>query len=97
MTTSFALVLHELSTNAIKYGAWRSDCAGMVEIAWGAESDRLWFTWREQGVQVSTIPQRKGFGSKLFQTNIGGSKIDHIIHRDGAECMITMKVFPGIG
>jgi two-component sensor histidine kinase len=92
MTTSFALVLHELSTNAIKYGAWKSDCAGTVEIAWGSESDRLWFTWREEGVQVSTIPQRRGFGSRIFQTNIGGTKIDHNLYPDGAECMITMKV-----
>jgi two-component sensor histidine kinase len=92
MATSFALVLHELSTNAIKYGAWKSDCAGTVEIGWGADSDRLWFTWREQGVRVSTIPQRQGFGTRLFQTNIGGSKIDHKLHPDGAECVITMKV-----
>jgi two-component sensor histidine kinase len=92
MTSSFALVLHELSTNAIKYGAWRSDCAGTVEIAWGADSDRLCFTWREQVVQVSTTLRRRGFGSRLFQTNIGGSKIDHKLLPDGVECMITMKM-----
>jgi two-component sensor histidine kinase len=92
MVTSFALLLHELSTNAIKYGAWRSDCAGTVEIAWGAEGDRLCFTWREQGVQIATTPGRRGFGSRLFQTNIGGSKIDHNLHPDGAECVITMKM-----
>lgn len=92
MTTSFALVLHELSTNAIKYGAWRSDCAGTVEIVWGADKDRIWFTWRELGVQISATPQRRGFGSRLFQTNIGGLNIDHKLHPDGAECIITMKM-----
>jgi two-component sensor histidine kinase len=92
MTTSFALVLHELSTNAIKYGAWRSDCAGTVDIAWGAESDRIWFSWREHGVQISTTPQRRGFGSRLFQTTIGGSNIEHKLNPDGAECTITMKM-----
>jgi two-component sensor histidine kinase len=91
MTTSFALVLHELSTNAIKYGAWRADCAGTVEVAWGSDADRLWFTWRERGVQISTTPVRRGFGSRLFHTSIGGSNVDHRLHSDGVECAITMK------
>jgi two-component sensor histidine kinase len=92
LTTSFALVLHELSTNAIKYGAWRSDCAGTVEITWGAERERLWFSWRERGVEISTTPVRRGFGSRLLQTNVGGLIIEHKLHPDGAGCIITMKM-----
>jgi two-component sensor histidine kinase len=83
-TTSFALILHELSTNA--------DCAGTVEIAWGVESDRLSFTWREQNIQISITPRRRGFGSRLFQMKIGGLTIDHKLHPGGVECMITVKV-----
>ena len=92
LTTSFALILHELSTNAIKYGAWRSDCAGTVEIVWGRDSDHICFTWREQGGQISTIVQKRGFGSRLFQTKIGALVIDHKLHPDGAECIMTMKM-----
>ena len=92
VTTSFALVLHELSTNAIKHGAWSTDCAGTVEIAWDIDSDRLSFTWRERGVQLSTMSFRRGFGSKLFQTNLDGSKIEHKIGPGGAECTITLKI-----
>jgi two-component sensor histidine kinase len=91
ITTSFALVLHELSTNAIKYGAWRSDCAGTVEIAWRVDSDRLSFTWYERGVQVSTIPRKRGFGSKLFQSSLGGTEIEHKLRPDGVECTISVK------
>ena len=48
---SFALVIHELATNAAKYGAW-SDDTGRVEIAWTrefADSAYLHFLWRERG------------------------------------------------
>ncbi len=68
---SFTLVLHELATNAVKYGAlsvpdgrviidWRrQDCAG---------AERLVFTWAEQGGPPVTIPTRKGFGTRLIDS-----------------------------
>ena len=91
LSTSFALVLHELSTNAIKYGAWRLESTGTVDIAWRAERDRLWFSWREQGVQIPATQQRRGFGSRLFQTKFDGLVVDHKLHPNGAECIITIK------
>lgn len=67
---SFALVLHEMATNAVKYGAL-STPAGTVSISWkliGAlEEARLWFEWHEQGGPAVTPPGRKGFGSRLIE------------------------------
>ena len=91
VTTSFALVLHELATNAVKYGAWRSDCGGRVVLAWYMEGDQFWFSWREHGVRVSA-PSRQGFGSKLIQKSLRGAQVNHLLGPQGAECTINIKI-----
>lgn len=88
-TNAFALVLHELATNAIKYGAWRSDCAGQVIINWDEVNGELSFRWRERGVHC-TPSARRGFGSKLILRGLPGAKVEHVIHADGAECTIRV-------
>ena len=64
---ALALALHELSTNAVKYGAL-SNGEGRVDIAWangeGGRSLRL--TWKERGGPPVVPPTRKGFGSRLL-------------------------------
>ena len=64
---ALALALHELSTNAVKYGAL-SNGEGRVDIAWvigeGERSVRL--TWKERGGPPVLPPTRKGFGSRLL-------------------------------
>ena len=61
------MVLHELATNAVKYGAL-SNASGTVEIAWRHKgSDRLQITWQESGGPVVTPPEHKGFGSRLVE------------------------------
>jgi two-component sensor histidine kinase len=66
---SFALALHELTTNAIKYGAL-SNAAGTISIAWtitGEEDGRkLKLEWRESGGPPVTPATRKGFGTQLL-------------------------------
>jgi two-component sensor histidine kinase len=90
-TTSFALVLHELATNAVKYGSWRLNCEGKVLIEWRVTNDELWFHWRECGVEVSA-PTRQGFGSKVIRRSLPGAKVEHLFHPDGVECTISMKI-----
>ncbi len=72
---SFALVLHELATNAAKYGAL-SVPKGRVSIVWSietlAESDekRLVFLWKEFNGPEVVEPESKGFGTLLIERSI---------------------------
>jgi two-component sensor histidine kinase len=66
-----ALALHELATNASKYGAL-SVASGRVEIEWAREpgedgTSNLRFTWRERGGPPVTPPTRKGFGCFVLE------------------------------
>jgi PAS domain S-box-containing protein len=73
VTVAFALALHELATNAAKYGAL-SNTTGMVTLTWhvtGTGNDgTLSITWREQGGPLVSPPQRKGFGSILIERSL---------------------------
>lgn len=64
-----AMILHELCTNALKYGALSND-AGHVAIEWAATDEpdgtRICLTWREDGGPAVEPPQRNGFGSRLI-------------------------------
>lgn len=63
---SLALALHELATNAAKYGALSND-KGTIDIEWsGLNSETFRFTWTEKGGPAVRIPDRKGFGSRLI-------------------------------
>lgn len=72
--TSMALsmMLHELATNASKYGAW-SNQGGQVAIAWQVEGETFRFTWRESGGPPVIPPQRVEFGSRLIRRGMGGA------------------------
>jgi two-component sensor histidine kinase len=62
-----SLALHELATNAVKYGAL-SIPEGRVDIEWRVGSDRtLRFEWRESGGPTVVAGDRKGFGSRLTE------------------------------
>jgi two-component sensor histidine kinase len=67
VAVALALALHELATNAAKYGALSVD-AGLVEIGWRVEGPTpdLVFDWRECGGPPVTAPTRTGFGSRLL-------------------------------
>jgi len=68
------LALHELETNAIKYGAL-SVLQGSVDVAWslvGSASDpRLWLQWCEHGGPAVSPPERQGFGTRLVSGAVG--------------------------
>jgi two-component sensor histidine kinase len=60
------LALHELATNAGKYGALSTDL-GRVNICWGTEGDTLTICWTErEGPHVSP-PKRRGFGTIVME------------------------------
>jgi len=71
-TTAMALVMHELATNAAKYGAL-STLAGHITISWTVTDGRLALTWEErEGPPVPGLPVKEGFGSLLARHSIEG-------------------------
>lgn len=70
--TSLALVLHELTTNAAKYGALSSP-QGRVDIGWRLDGERMDLTWSERdGPAVAAAPTARGFGSLLTRSSVEG-------------------------
>jgi two-component sensor histidine kinase len=67
---TIALILHELATNAAKYGAL-SVAKGRVEVKWSVvASDQLILTWTEQGGPAVKKPRRQGFGTRVMERTI---------------------------
>ena len=72
---SLSLALHELATNAAKYGALSVE-HGRIEVRWERWQDGLWLTWRERGGPPVAPPTHRGFGSRLLessQRDLGGA------------------------
>jgi two-component sensor histidine kinase len=73
---SFSLVVHELMTNACKYGSLCQE-GGHVDLDWsieGAGTDAaLLVRWRERNGPPVTAPTRRGFGSKLVRLGLVGT------------------------
>lgn len=61
-----AMALHELGTNAVKYGALSSQ-NGHVDVAWAVDGDRLRLDWREADGPTVTEPKRRGFGVRMIE------------------------------
>jgi PAS domain S-box-containing protein len=68
---ALALALHELGTNAAKYGALSSD-GGVIDIAWVVADGILRLDWKESGGPAVAAPTRRGFGSRLIEQGLGG-------------------------
>ena len=70
---ALSMALHELCTNAAKYGAF-SVQTGEVTVSWRVERSggqpRLHFVWQERGGPRVEPPTRRGFGSKLIQRGL---------------------------
>jgi two-component sensor histidine kinase len=62
---ALSMSLHELFTNAAKYGALSTD-AGTVAITWTRDGDNLTVVWRESGGPPVAAPRRRGFGSRMI-------------------------------
>lgn len=69
--TNLAMILHELATNAAKYGAF-SVTTGRVRISWTLDGDRLRLIWEERGgPPIKASPEHEGFGSLLVRQSVG--------------------------
>src|SRR5258706_10133900 len=63
---AIGLALHELATNAGKYGALSTD-AGRVEVHWATDGDTLAMSWTERGGPPVSAPKRRGFGTIVME------------------------------
>ena len=70
--TSLAMILHELATNAAKYGSL-SGATGHVHVSWRTAGNMLELAWVESGgPPIAGPPAREGFGSLLAQRSVSG-------------------------
>jgi two-component sensor histidine kinase len=84
------LALHELATNAAKYGALSIE-GGWIEVVWTARDGQLDFLWREHNGPPTSPPTRQGFGSRLIIRNLGiafGGSVDLSFKPSGVECRL---------
>lgn len=90
--TNVALVVHELATNAAKYGAL-SVPGGRVHISWAVAKDRLVLSWEEKdGPVITGPPEREGFGSVLARKSIsGGLRGDLTFHWNPAGLVVRVS------
>jgi two-component sensor histidine kinase len=98
LTLPFALSLHELCTNAAKYGALATE-TGRVSIDWtytAGTEPKLLFRWSEMGGPPVSVPPRQGFGSRLIKTAFAsdGCTADLHYRPGGLVCEITLPVDP---
>lgn len=85
------LALHELATNAAKYGSLSVD-SGSIEVVWTIDDGKLEFIWGEHKGPTVSPPTREGFGSRLITRNLGiafGGAVDLSFKPSGVECRLT--------
>jgi PAS domain S-box-containing protein len=91
-TTAFALILHELATNALKYGAW-GPRGGHVSAGWKLlEGRKLEFTWRENSAESKIESSRTGFGTLLIARALPHADVRHEIGPNGACCSVKLPL-----
>lgn len=95
---TLALALHELATNAVKYGALGVD-GGRIDVSWtvasSGDADGMTLVWRETGVDIRSLPERIGFGRELIE-----KALSHTLNAttqlkfgsDGVVCTITIPL-----
>ena len=82
------MAVHELATNAVKYGAFHKD-GGSLALSWERRADgALHFDWRETVPAFSPPTDRRGFGTTVLESMVGrslGAEVNRIVHPDGLE------------
>ncbi len=93
---AIAMALHELATNATKYGAL-SAAGGSVAIRWDLDqgADQLTLSWREEGGPEVRPPERRGFGSRLIERSLAaelGGRASMTFAPAGLRCDLTAQL-----
>ncbi|WP_332701043.1 sensor histidine kinase [Devosia sp.] len=88
------MAAHELSTNAVKYGAFAGD-SGTLSVLWRIVDDRLDFVWRETVPQRLPATERSGFGTTVLKSMVGralGAEVERVCHDDGIEWRFSIPL-----
>lgn len=93
-TLALSMALHELATNASKYGAL-SCKDGRVFVSWELQGRTLHLSWTETGGPPVDRPAKKGFGSRLLERLLsaelrGTIKVDYPV--SGVQCDVTAEL-----
>ncbi len=94
-----SMVLHELTTNAAKYGALSTD-GGRVSVRWGRVRSGnvdtcVWIEWQETGGPVTKTPQRSGYGAAVIRNLVPyelNGTVDLVFASEGLRCAINIPV-----
>lgn len=87
---ALGLAMHELATNAVKYGAL-SVSTGRVEVSWTVDAGIVRLTWCETGGPPVTMPAKRGFGTRLLEQGLadelrGAVRLD--FRPEGLVCVV---------
>lgn len=95
---TISLAIHELATNAIKYGALSAP-RGRVQVNWscldGGGKDDLRFEWRERGLDSRPAASREGFGHELLLRSLPydlDAKTEIVFEEDGLRFLMTLPM-----
>lgn len=87
---SISLVIHELLTNSIKYGALSNE-QGRIEVDISRDGEAIVLDWREVGGPPLSQTVSPGFGSRMMTSMLGnGGKVDLDFRREGLSCRMTL-------
>jgi PAS domain S-box-containing protein len=94
---SFGLVIHELATNAAKYGALSLEATGCVRVTWtvtDGDPRRAELVWRESDGPPVAEPEHRGFGSRLIERGVRemGGEVSKEWLADGLVCRMTIPL-----
>ncbi len=91
---TLALALHELVTNAAKYGAL-SSATGTVKLSWEAQAGALIIYWTEAGGPATSKPASQGFGTKLILASMEGQLGGQALfdwRPEGLKCILSIPL-----
>lgn len=90
VAVNLALVIHELATNAVKYGAL-SAANGLVELVWESTGVQTVLHWRETGGPRVAPPTRSGFGTRLLRATARQGEVHIEYLPSGVVCSVGLE------
>lgn len=90
---SISMAVHELCTNATKYGALKG--RGRISIEWALDGDELSLAWIERGGPTVSAPTRTGFGSRMIHQAISAlpdGRVHTAFESEGFQCRLNCRL-----